>query len=110
MIDRSGVGEAVGAGLLLFTGMTFGGWDRHRSGTIHRQTPRGYVAELRLVARSLPESGRVCDCSSTARGCGKLPAVKEAIWTFATAERWPRTTTRPSVPRGTGGSGERTAE
>ncbi len=53
---------------------------------MHRQTPRGYVAGLRPVARLHLEAGAACSCSWTAKVCRQLLAVEATLWRFASAE------------------------
>lgn len=89
MIDRAAGGEAVGARLLHFSGLVFAWWKRHESGSIHRQTLRGYVSGLRPIVRSLLEEGAACACRWTATVCRRLLAIEPSLWTFAAAEGVP---------------------
>ncbi len=89
MTDRAAGGEAVGARLRHFSGSAFAWWGRYRSGTIHRQTLRGYVAGLRPIVRSLPQEGSACVCRRTATVCRLLLAIGPSPWTSASAEGVP---------------------
>ena len=77
------------AKLLHFSASIFAWWKRFLSGSIHRQTLRGYVAGLRPVVRSLLEQGTACACRWTAKVCRKLLGVERSLWTFAAAEGVP---------------------
>jgi transposase len=89
MIDRAAGGEAVGAKLLNFSGSIFAWRRRLESGTIRRQTLRGYVAGLRPVVRALLEEGTTCACRWTAKVCRKLLSIERSLWTFAAVEGVP---------------------
>jgi transposase len=101
MIDRGAGGESVGAKLLHFSGLVFA-WRRHQAGSVHRQTLRSDAAGLRPIVRSLLSQGRGCGCPRTEATCRELLDLEPSLWTFASAEGWRRTTTRPSAPCGTG--------
>ena len=83
MIDRAAGGEAVGAELLHFSGLVFACWKRHESGSVHRQTLRGYVAGVKPVVRSLLGRGAACPCPWTAKICRQLLKAERHLWTFA---------------------------
>ena len=89
MIDRAAGGQGVGERLLRLSGLVFAWWGRHESGSVHRQTLRGYVAGLRPVVRSLLAEGAACPCAWTAKVCRKLLLVEAALWTFAVSQGVP---------------------
>jgi transposase len=89
MIDRAAGGRGVGERLLRLSGLVFAWWGRHESGSVHRQTLRGYVAGLRPVVRSLLIEGAACPCAWTAKVCRKLLSTEAALWTFAVFEGVP---------------------
>src|SRR5436305_414120 len=68
MVDRGNAGSAIGADLLLLTGVLFGWWHRVRDGTLSRRAFRRYVEDLRQEVVALLERGRACGCAKTAGG------------------------------------------
>jgi transposase len=82
MVDRDNAGSAIGADLLLLTGVLFGWWHRVRDGTLSRRTFRRHVADLRQDVVTVLERGRGCGCAKTAATCRELLAVEESLWTF----------------------------
>jgi transposase len=89
MIDRAAGGQLVGARLLQLSGFVFAWWRRHRAGTIHLQTLRGYVAGIKPDVRLLPIAGAACACAWTAKVCRKLLSAEAHLWTFASVDDVP---------------------
>ena len=89
MIDRRAGGQEVGAKLLESSRFVFAWWRRHESGSVHRQTLRGYVAGLKPVARLILSQGVACSCPWTAKVCRRLLAIEATLWRFASAEGVP---------------------
>ena len=86
MVDRDNAGSAIGADLLLLTGVLFAWWHRVRDGTLSRRPFCRYVASLREDVVAILEQGRTCACAKTAATCRELLAVEEALWTFVRVE------------------------
>jgi transposase len=86
MIDRGGVGEAVGRQLLEYTEVLFGWWYWVRDGTWARSTFERYVRFLRGLFQEELEAGARCACPKTAATCRELLAVEPALWTFVRRE------------------------
>jgi len=86
MIDRGGVGEAVGWQLLEYADVLFGWWYWVRDGTWSRSTFRRYGRFLRGLVREELEAGTHCACPKTAATCRELRAVEPALWTFVRVE------------------------
>jgi transposase len=86
MVDRAGVGSAIGEELLCCAEDLFTWWYRVRDGTLSRSTFERYAAELRPWVRSQLEAGAACACAKTAGTCREILAVEPALWTFARVE------------------------
>ena len=86
MVDRDNAGSAIGADLLLLTGVLFGWWRRVRDGTLSRRAFRRYVEDLRQEVVALLERGRACGCARTAGVCQEVLKLEPALWTFARVE------------------------
>jgi transposase len=86
MVDRDNAGSAIGAELLLLTGVLFGWWHRVRDGTLSRRTFERYAAGLREDVVTVLGQGCACACAKTAATCRELLAVEEALWTFVRVE------------------------
>jgi transposase len=82
MIDRGGVGAAVGRNLLEYAEVLFGWWHWVRDGTWARSTFQRYASWLRGVVREELAAGTHCACPKTAATCRELLAVEPALWTF----------------------------
>jgi transposase len=86
MVDRENAGSAVGAELLVLTGVLFEWWHRVRDGTLSRRSFRCNVADLRDDVVAVLEQGSAGACAKTAATCRELLAVEEALWTFVRVE------------------------
>jgi transposase len=86
MIDRGGVGAAVGERLLEYSGVLFEWWYWVRDGTWRRSTFRHMVSVLRPAFREELDAGTRCGCSKTAATCRELLAMEPALWTFVRVE------------------------
>jgi transposase len=82
MIDRGGVGAAVGEVLLEQANVLFGWWHWVRDGTWSRATFQRYVRWLRREFREELGRGARCMCPQTAATCQELLKVEPALWTF----------------------------
>jgi transposase len=82
MIDRGGVGAAVGEVLLEQANVLFGWWHWVRDGTWSRATFQRYVRWLRREFRAELGRGSCCMCPKTAATCQELLKIEAALWTF----------------------------
>ena len=82
MIDRGGVGAAVGQRLLEHAEVLFGWWHWRRDGTWAWSTFPGYMRWLRGSFREELHAGARCACPKTATTCQELLKVEAALWTF----------------------------
>jgi transposase len=77
MVDRHNAGSAIGADLLLLTGVPLAWWHRARDGALSRRTVRPYLAGQREDVLAVLEQGRASGCAKTAATCRELLAVEE---------------------------------
>jgi transposase len=87
LVDRGGAGAAIGAELLLLTGVLFRAWYKVRDGTRSRRWLARLVEDgLRPDVAVLLRRGADCGCARTEALCGNLLALEAALWTFVSVE------------------------
>jgi transposase len=94
MIDRGGLGQAVGEALLEHAHVLFAWWHWVRDGTWKRSTFQSYVQTLRTSFKLELEWGSQSACPKTAATCRELLARETALWTFVRVEGIEPTTNR----------------
>jgi len=82
MIDRGGVGAAIGEVLLERANVLFAWWHWVRDGTWSWATFQRYASWLRGEIREELVRGSHCGCPKTAATCQELLKVEPALWTF----------------------------
>ena len=84
MIDRGGLGKAVGEELLKQTDAILKEWKRVRDGPLSREEFREQLLPgLRGAFETALESGVACGCAKTSSVCMELRHWRESLWTFA---------------------------
>lgn len=82
MIDRGGVGAAIGRRLLELSDRLFHLWHRRRDGPWQKDPSRMLISWLRPSVRRALEDGRRCGCARTAGTCAELLRVEQGLWNF----------------------------
>jgi transposase len=86
LVDRGGLGRAVGQELLDLAEDVFHWWYRVRDGTMTRATLRTYIQSQRPWLRDLLARGSACGCAKTEALCQNLLELEPALWTFTRIE------------------------
>jgi transposase len=82
MIDRGGVGAAIGRRLLELSDRVFKLWHRRRDGPWENDPLRKPILWLRPSVRRALEAGTRCGCARTAGTCAEMLRVEEGLWNF----------------------------
>jgi transposase len=83
MIDRGGLGQAIGERLLALSNRLFRHWHRVRDGTLEWPVFQAYMRRLRREVKQALEEGSTCGCAKTGATCFEILKVEEGLWNFA---------------------------
>lgn len=86
LLERGGVSQKIGEGLLQAADRMFDWWYRVRDGTLSREEFAARMHPLQMQVGEWLRAGASCDHKKTAATCAKVLQLEVALWTFVRIE------------------------